>query len=184
VVAHTPLIPALRRWRQADLWARGQPGLQSKFQNSQGYTEKPCHKNKTKHSNFRPGVVALTINPSTRKVEASRFLSSRPAWSTKWVPGQPGYTEKPCLEKQNKQTKKKNSNFKFSLFKRPSHCFNRPAVQDGDKHGKKWIIWDGLPTLFWLAVKWASWSEAMLCGIPWWWIKYLIKFQCQCYLLK
>ena len=26
----------------------------------------------------------------TQEAEASRFLSSRPAWSTKWVPGQPG----------------------------------------------------------------------------------------------
>jgi hypothetical protein len=38
----TPLIPALRRQRQVDFWVRGQPGLQSEFQDSQGYTEKPC----------------------------------------------------------------------------------------------------------------------------------------------
>ena len=35
----TPLIPALGRQRQADFWVRGQPGLQSEFQVSQGYTE-------------------------------------------------------------------------------------------------------------------------------------------------
>ena len=48
---HTPLIPALRRHRQADFGVRGQPGLQSEFQNSQSYTEKPCvqrNKNKNK----------------------------------------------------------------------------------------------------------------------------------------
>jgi hypothetical protein len=28
--------------RQADFWVRGQPGLQSEFQDIQGYTEKPC----------------------------------------------------------------------------------------------------------------------------------------------
>jgi hypothetical protein len=38
----TPLIPALGGQRQVDLWVRGQPGLQSEFQDSQGYTEKPC----------------------------------------------------------------------------------------------------------------------------------------------
>jgi hypothetical protein len=43
----TPLIPALRRQRQADFWVQGQPGLQSEFQDSQGYTEKPCFKKKT-----------------------------------------------------------------------------------------------------------------------------------------
>jgi hypothetical protein len=39
---HIPLIPSLGRQRQADFWVRGQPGLQSEFQDSQGYTEKPC----------------------------------------------------------------------------------------------------------------------------------------------
>jgi hypothetical protein len=39
-----PLIPALGRQRQADFRVRGQPGLQSEFQDSQGYTEKPCLK--------------------------------------------------------------------------------------------------------------------------------------------
>jgi hypothetical protein len=47
----TPLILALGRQRQADFLVRGQPGLQSEFQDSQGYTEKPCPRkkqNKTK----------------------------------------------------------------------------------------------------------------------------------------
>jgi hypothetical protein len=39
---HTPLIPALGRQRQVDFWVQGQPSLQSEFQDSQGYTEKPC----------------------------------------------------------------------------------------------------------------------------------------------
>jgi hypothetical protein len=37
-----PLIPALGRQRQVDFWVWGQPGLQSEFQDSQGYIEKPC----------------------------------------------------------------------------------------------------------------------------------------------
>jgi hypothetical protein len=47
---HTPLIPALGRQRQADFWVWGQPGLQSEFQESQGYTEKPCLKKQTKQN--------------------------------------------------------------------------------------------------------------------------------------
>jgi hypothetical protein len=41
---HKPLIPALVRQRQVDFLVQGQPDLQSKFQDSQGYTEKPCLK--------------------------------------------------------------------------------------------------------------------------------------------
>ena len=47
----TPLIPALGRQRQADFWVRGQSGLQSEFQDSQGYTEKPCLEKTKKQTN-------------------------------------------------------------------------------------------------------------------------------------
>jgi hypothetical protein len=46
-----PLIPALGWQRQADFWVWGQPGLQSESQDSQGYTEKPCHEKKQKTKN-------------------------------------------------------------------------------------------------------------------------------------
>jgi hypothetical protein len=39
-------MPALGRQRQADFWVRGQPGLQSEFQDSQDYTEKPLSREK------------------------------------------------------------------------------------------------------------------------------------------
>jgi hypothetical protein len=54
-------------------------------------------------------MVAHAFNPSTWEAEAGGFLGSRPAWSTKWVPGQPGiYRETLSWKKQskNKQTKK------------------------------------------------------------------------------
>jgi hypothetical protein len=46
-----PLIPALGRQRQANFWVRGQPGLQSEFQDTQSYTEKPCLKKTKKPKN-------------------------------------------------------------------------------------------------------------------------------------
>ena len=45
---HAPLILALGRQRQADFLVQGQPGLQSEFQDRQGYTEKPCLKKRKK----------------------------------------------------------------------------------------------------------------------------------------
>jgi hypothetical protein len=42
-----PLVPALGRQRQVDLCESvGQAGVQREFQDSQGYTEKPCLKTK------------------------------------------------------------------------------------------------------------------------------------------
>ena len=49
----TPLIPVLGRQRQADFWVRGQPGLQSEFKDSQGYTEEI---NKAKDARKYPTV--------------------------------------------------------------------------------------------------------------------------------
>jgi hypothetical protein len=52
----TPLITALRRQRQADFWVWGQPGLQSEFQGSQDYTEKPCLEKTNKQTKTPPGL--------------------------------------------------------------------------------------------------------------------------------
>jgi hypothetical protein len=73
-------------------------------------------------------MVAHAFNPSTWEAEAGGFLSSRPSWSTKWVPGQPGVQRNPVSKKQtnkkqqqqktNKQQKKqkqKNNNKKITL---------------------------------------------------------------------
>jgi hypothetical protein len=46
-----PLIPALSRQKQADFWVQGKSGVQSEFQDSQGYTKKPyLEKQKTKQN--------------------------------------------------------------------------------------------------------------------------------------
>jgi hypothetical protein len=41
MVAHA-FNPSTWEAEAGDFWVRGQPGLQSEFQESQGYTEKPC----------------------------------------------------------------------------------------------------------------------------------------------
>jgi hypothetical protein len=50
-------------------------------------------------------VVAHAFNPSTREAEAGGFLSSRPAWSTEGVPGQPGL-QRETLSRKTKKKKK------------------------------------------------------------------------------
>ena len=52
-------------------------------------------------------MVAHALNPSTWEAEAGGFLSSRPAWSTEWVPGQPGLYKKTLSQKNtNKKTQR------------------------------------------------------------------------------
>jgi hypothetical protein len=57
-------------------------------------------------------VVAHTFNPSTREAEAGGFLSSRPAWSTERVPGQPGLHRETLSQKTKTKTKNKKQKTK------------------------------------------------------------------------
>ena len=55
-------------------------------------------------------VMAYSFNPSTQEAETESFLQIlRPAWSTEWVPGQPGlHKKKPCQNKNKTKQNKKN----------------------------------------------------------------------------
>jgi hypothetical protein len=63
-----PLIPALGRQRQADFWVRGQPGLQSEFQDSQSYTEKPCLEKKKKQQQQKKTLNGELLSDRLQKV--------------------------------------------------------------------------------------------------------------------
>jgi hypothetical protein len=66
-----PVIPALgrQRQRQVDFWVRGQPGLQSEFQESQGYTEKPCLEQTNKQTNKQTKLkIKLIYDPEVMMV--------------------------------------------------------------------------------------------------------------------
>jgi hypothetical protein len=75
VVAHA-FNPTTREAEQADFWVRGQPGLQSEFQDSQSYTEKPCLGEKKKKKKLETTTTVLKIN----------FLSKSSWGPTRWQP--------------------------------------------------------------------------------------------------
>jgi hypothetical protein len=52
-------------------------------------------------------VVAHAFHSSTWEAEAGGFLSSRPAWSTELVPGQPGLHRETLSQGRGKKKKKK-----------------------------------------------------------------------------
>ena len=56
---------------------------------------------------IEPDLVAHAFNPSTWEAEAGAFLSSRPAWSTELVPGQPGQHRETLSQNKTKQNKTK-----------------------------------------------------------------------------
>jgi hypothetical protein len=83
---YTPLIPELGRQRQEDFWVQGQPGLQSEFQDSQGYTEKPCLKDKTNKQtkpNPKPKPKPNQTKPKQNKTKQTKPNQTKPKQNTK-----------------------------------------------------------------------------------------------------
>jgi hypothetical protein len=95
--------------------------------------------------------VGHAFSPSTweAEAEAGGFLISRPVWSTKWVPGQPGLYKETLSSKTKNQTKTKNQSCISIAFIRAvtkkkwrraqywSNCslFTRPASGSGEAAG-------------------------------------------------
>jgi hypothetical protein len=61
------------------------------------------------------------FNPSTWEAEAGGFLSSRPAWSITWVPGQPGIHGETLSQKKKVTVLTQN----LSLFRLNRDCCSR-----------------------------------------------------------
>jgi hypothetical protein len=55
-------------------------------------------------------VVVQIGNSSTWEVEAGEFLSSRPDWSTEWVPGRPGATQRNPVSKNRTEQNRTEQN--------------------------------------------------------------------------
>jgi hypothetical protein len=80
----------------------------------------------TKENKLSRAVVVHAFNPSTWEAEACGFLNSRPAWSIKSVPGQPGlYRE--TLSRKTKTKKRKKERKKG----------RKEGRKEGRKKGRK-----------------------------------------------
>ena len=60
--------------------------------------------------------MAHTFNPGTRETEAGRFLSSKPAWSTERVLGQPGLYRETLSQKKKKKDVEHFCKFHFMFI--------------------------------------------------------------------
>jgi hypothetical protein len=83
------------------------------------------------------------FNPNTweAEAEAGRFLSSRPAWSTEWVPGQPRLHRETLSQKTNKQTNKQKN--KQTKKERKKGWVSRPISSP-----PPWLVDQRLPPGF------------------------------------
>ena len=61
-------------------------------------------------------LVVHAFNNSTWEAEAARFVSSKPAWTSPWAPGQPGLHREACLGKRNLSRKK---SYQMSILSLP-----------------------------------------------------------------
>jgi hypothetical protein len=94
-----------------------------------------------------PGVVVHAFNPSTQEAEAGRFLSSRPAWSTKWVTGQPGlYRE--TLSQKTKQNKTKQNRTKQNKTKQ--NKTNKKTISLTFSNFVECDFWKYILIIFWI----------------------------------
>jgi hypothetical protein len=103
-----------------DFWVRGQPGLQSEFQDSQGYTEKPClEKPKTNQPNKQTNV-----GNSTGWVWRFSLLTQN--WEVKtrrWGSLRPFRARSQSLSQKKKKKKKKKRK------KKEANQTNRQTIQ-------------------------------------------------------
>jgi hypothetical protein len=90
-------------------------------------------------------VAAHAFNPSTREAEAGGFLSSRPAWSTEWFPGQPGlHRETLSRKKQNKTTTTTKTQKTKTKHPHAQHPVLGMGAVSSQIHPQLDELWEGL----------------------------------------
>jgi hypothetical protein len=124
--------------------------------------------------------VAHAFNPSTWEAEAGGFLSSRPAWSTEWVPGQPELHRETLSQKNQKKKKNKSMLKSWKAASALTGCStqeNGPCTFPG-KHSRvgpvRWVYGWAAPRLsirvgeLPLLLALGELAGAVLENLPWW----------------
>ena len=129
--------------------------------------------------------MAHTFNPSTWEAEAGEFLSSRPAWFTDWVPGQPRL-HRETLSQEIKNNNN-NNNKKCSL-----RCSRASVIRSGCLITARWhanfarhlcFVFGVLYVYMWclcVCVCTSAYKCARSCG-RWYWFSFSITFNLVCW---
>ena len=100
-------------------------------------------------------VVVHAFNLSTWEAEAGRFLSLMPAWSTKWVPGQPELHRETLSQSINQSINQSNS-FQIS--------------PDGKRYSEHWVWEPLIQRYLWVlrvqATLYSSWETGVKSKSP------------------
>ena len=74
--------------RQTDLWVQDQPGLQNKFQDSQGYTEKPCLE-KPKSNQLTKHTTKKQTQKLQQKIQTNKEKPTSSPGQERWIKESP-----------------------------------------------------------------------------------------------
>jgi hypothetical protein len=86
--------------------------------------------------------MAHAFNPSTREAEAGRFLSLRPAGSTKWIPGQSGlYRETLSQKKKKKKERNKKEKEKKEKRSKRDETIKNSEEQNQNNNKTQLVAW-------------------------------------------
>ena len=129
------LIPVFGRQRQVDLQAWGQPGLQSEFQDSQGYTERSC---------LLPAPNTLKITTTNKKFSIRSRNSS------------------PCivisaLSRQSQEHHKFKDSLGYTVLPCPPHW--QSSWRFGKQCWESWDLWR-----FWKMQMHTAFQGPVRCG--------------------
>ena len=105
-------------------------------------------------------MVAHAFNPSTQEAEVGGFLSLRPAWSTKWVPGQPGLHRETLSQTTTPKKKKRKERLISAIG------FQKGSIHAWAEHGVSGRMWKRRGVHSWQAIAEKVRQEGPGTGYP------------------